>query len=341
MNFKDSIYHVACSTDNQYAQHCGIMLYSLLSNNPNHIFHIHILIENLNQIIKDELMGIIEKHGSICSFHVVNSEKLQGVKFRKKNPLSYAAYYRLLFCSIFDNSISKVLYLDCDIIVLKEVTTLWEINLNNYSLAAVRDSITLPKSELHRNQLGIPYGGDYFNSGVMLINLDYWREHNVENELLKFAKQEREVFFHDQDALNFLFKNTWLKLSPKWNYMNMAVMNDIYFPTISDKIDFIKNPCIIHYASTNNYKPWKDTCLLPMGNYYRRYKDETIWKNTPLEPINISRVIFYKNILVVHMYRLLNKSPYVIRFIVFLIRDLCDYMIKLFFSGIYAGKAPY
>lgn len=341
MESQNFIYHIACSTDDKYAQHCGIMLYSLLDNNQKHTFHIHILIECLNDDNKNNLIDIVSKYGAYCTFHVVNTQLLQGVKFRTKNPLSLAAYYRLLFTSMIDAEIEKILYLDCDIIVINDITSLWDINLTTYSLAAVRDSITLPQSELHRSQLGISYGGDYFNSGVMLINLQYWREHFVEEKLIKFAQKDRFVFFHDQDALNYLFKDSWYKLSPKWNRMNMAVLEDIYFPTNSDKLDFLLHPCIIHYASSNDYKPWKKTNLLPLGKYYKKYKNETIWKDTELEAINISYLSFYRNVIIVHLHRILNNCPFIIRFLFFLLRDILSFILSILNNKIYISKSPF
>ena len=90
------------------------------------------------------------------------------------------------------------------------------MDISNYALAACVDSS--PYRSNHRNQLGLSLTVLAFCSGVMLLNLEYWRSHNALVKLLKFSKRERvPVYLHDQDSLNFVFKNQWFVLPPKWN----------------------------------------------------------------------------------------------------------------------------
>ena len=116
-----------------------------------------------------------------------------------------AAYYRLLMTSVLPKDLDKVLYLDCDMIVLRDIHEIFNIELEHYALAAISDN--LPYSEQHRLQLHMEVGERTFSSGVMLINLSYWRENNVESGLLEYAKRHREeVYLHDLDVLNYYFK---------------------------------------------------------------------------------------------------------------------------------------
>lgn len=114
-------------------------------------------------------------------------------------------------------------------VVLGKIKPLFELDIEPYGVAAVKDVV--PCIDEHRVQLSIPYGQDYFCSALMLINLKYWREHDSEARLLEFAKRERKIFCHDQDALNYVFKNSWYQLPPKWNRFSGWLFPDRYFKT--------------------------------------------------------------------------------------------------------------
>lgn len=244
-------YHICLSTDDNYSIYCGVTICSLFENNPDSQFVIHIIINKLHEDNIAKLKSIAEKYNSKILFHKVDSSKLEGCKYREYIPLTEAAYYRLLLSSILPD-VKKALYLDCDIIVNGTIDELFKIELDNYPLAAVKDPGDV--CEERRNQLSIPYGEAYFNSGVLLINLDYWRRYNVETKLLEFAKRERRVYFHDQDALNYVFKGKWYSLSPKWNKSNYTSMEKIVFFCKEDEKAYVRDARIIHYSS--DLKPW-------------------------------------------------------------------------------------
>lgn len=207
-------------------------------------------------------------------FYEVNTGMLQGVKFRSIAPLTVAAYYRILLPTVLP-SLSKILYLDCDILVLKDISPLFDIDMTHYAVAAVEDILKL--EEEHRLQLNLSYADGYFNSGVMMVNLDYWREHDGEYRLLEFSKRKRQVFFHDQDALNHVFRKQWFQLSPQWNRLYPAIYPTMRFHSICDADDF-DNPKIVHFWGY--IKPWYNINWL-FGNKYRRlyysYLSRTEW----------------------------------------------------------------
>lgn len=324
------IYNVTCSTDDKYVQHCGIMLCSLFENNKKYKFHIHILTNGIDYTNKLELVKLVESYNSICSFYIIDESKLEGVQFRNKEPLTKAAYYRLLLGSILDQNISKVLYLDCDVIVVNEIVSLYELQLNNYALAAVQDIKGLPCSELHMIQLGLSCDGKYFNSGVMMINLDYWRKNNVEPQLIEFAKKKRIVFFHDQDVLNYLFKDHWYCISPKWNYLCTVFLNTISFNNRFEKFECLSTPHIIHYASGRDYKPWNKIYLLPKAREYRKYKKKTIWKNIPLKKVSKNKINIYTNLIDMNIFNCMYKSPFILWEIYKISRDIVKYLVCCF-----------
>lgn len=273
---ENKVFNVCLCTDDNYAVHCAVTLCSLFENNRNDNFKIHILINSLSDGNKQGLIKICNKYNAKIEFHKVNSILLEGCQYRTKRPLSEAAYYRVLLSSILPKDIKKVLYLDCDIVVTGSINDLFFIEMNNYPIAAVQEPVEI--CEEHRLQLSIPYGGSYFNSGVLLINLNYWRDNNVEPKLLEFSKRKRHVFCHDQDALNYVFKGIWYRLPPKWNKSNTATLELIDFYHILDKKEYLKDARIIHYI--DEPKPWYKVYGTRYRRLYEKYRNILEWKQS-------------------------------------------------------------
>lgn len=257
---------ITCNTDDKYAQHCSAMLCSLFENNKEHEFHVHLLTNNLSSDIRQHFVELSGKYNNLITIYDIDDSWLDGVKFRKNRPLTKAAYFRVLLSSVIDKSIEKILYLDCDMIVLGDVSELFLIELDNYALAAVEDA--MPNTYLHRNQLHMQYGEPAFCSGFMMINLKFWRDNYVEEKLLEYSKRERkEVYMHDQDSLNYVFKGQWFKLAPKWNKNAMAISIVDPKAKIFDRYEFTYEPKIIHYAGEE--KPWFNIWFPNKKNYVK------------------------------------------------------------------------
>ena len=260
-----NMYHIGCSTDDNYIHHCLVMLCSLLENNKDLNLFIHLMYENISHENELLIKQLVRRYNTPIEFHKINGDKLDGVKFREKRPLTKAAYYRLLLSSVLKD-VDRILYLDVDMVVLKSIKPLFDLNLDNYALAAVEDVI--PCSENHRMSLSISYADKYFCSALMLINLEYWRDNNCEEELLKFAKKDRIVYCHDQDVLNFLFKRKWFELSPKWNKFNMVYFPKNKFRSWMDLLEYENNPCVVHFSA---YNPLKKCLFIRYEKEYMYY----------------------------------------------------------------------
>ena len=318
--------HVCCSTDDNYAQHCGVMLCSLFENNSDAQFEVHILISSLLEENIKNLRSVVERYGKTCHFHEVDAKRLKGVKFRENRPLTEAAYYRILMASIFDSSISTVLYLDADLVVVGDITPLFKLNIDDFALAAPKDLAKL--NDERRIQLSIQHNEPYFCSGMMLINLDYWRKNKSEEKLIEFSKRERKVYNHDQDALNAVFHGHWFMLSPKWNRFYPDIYDNSFFEHKSDKIEFDKNPVIIHFS--NYFKPWNKINWIGLKwnkyrKYYYEYLDLTPWTGAKSQKLKINKpgmyifliMMSYKSIFI-YMGHLIEKMLLIFRKIIFL-----------------------
>lgn len=274
--------HIACSTDDNYAVLCGVMLCSLMENNKRNHLHLHILSNDLSEENKSKFARQSKHYGVRCSFHNVNDSLLEECKYRTKvHRLSKAAYYRILLASTLVD-VSKVIYLDCDMIVRKDLSGIYNLDVEGYGVSAVLD-YDMMKDASHFKQLDMSMEEPYFNSGFMLINLDYWRANGSEKELLKFATMPRHVYFHDQDALNYVFKHKWLRIEPKWNRYNIFNIHvENLFANKKEMHDFFSDPSVVHFPG-RYFKPWFKTWLIPYRNEWLKYKQLSEWKNMPLK----------------------------------------------------------
>ncbi len=273
--------HIACSTDDNYAPLCGVMVCSALHNNRGGQMVVHILANMLSDDNRYRFQRQCETYGAQCLFHQVDESRLEGCQYRTKvHPLSSAAYYRILLASILEE-VSRVIYLDCDMIVRSDLSQAFGMNLGGNGVAAVEDYDT-PVDMEHYRQLGLNDGDKYFNSGFMVIDLDYWRHHNTEQQLLQFAKRKRKVYFHDQDALNCVFRANWQRLSPEWNYFNVAQIRvDHLFENKEEAHRFFSSPKVVHFPG-RYFKPWLDTTCIPYRKEWLFYLEKSEWKGLPM-----------------------------------------------------------
>ena len=250
--------HVAVCIDNNFSTQCAILLTSLLTSNWDNQFTIYVITEGLSEKNKSMLVKIAKKHGALISFLKIDNTLLQNFPVREKDYISLATYYRIFFPTLLPKTLSKLLYLDSDIIVTGNIAKLWNIPLQNYALAATYD---IGNNDIRfYNRLKYDYKDGYFNAGVLLINLSYWRKHNIESKAIAYiANFPERCLWHDQDALNAVLHGSVKFISAKYNTLitffkinpeNELLERNLHTEILSD----IQHPCIIHFAG--GIKPW-------------------------------------------------------------------------------------
>jgi lipopolysaccharide biosynthesis glycosyltransferase len=115
---------------------------------------------------------------------------------------------------------SRCIYLDTDLIVCSDLKILHDLDLQGQASACVVDGgiATSEQQERLRKKLGLKNPSRYFNSGVMVIDLDAWRMRQVQARALQIAFEKYDLLDQmDQDVLNIVLEDDWLTLDPKWN----------------------------------------------------------------------------------------------------------------------------
>ena len=257
----------------------GVMACSACANNPDVDITFHIITdESVTSKDKKDLEDTI---CHFCNKHVVfydfDSQIVSSYPNYLKNGPSLATYYRLFLSVILPASLDKVLYLDGDIIIRDSLQQLWETDLSGFAIAAVPDLNSDVSDAYHRLQYDPKYG--YFNAGVMLINLHYWREHLDTTTICSFIQIYHErILFHDQDVLNYFLRKHKRPLSIRYNFLQDYLIIDNFMKYEQIVLEALKGLVIIHYASSQ--KPWHAFIQTPhplYGSFYK-YQEQTIWK---------------------------------------------------------------
>lgn len=272
---------VVCAADNNYVEHCTVMLTSLFETNPGEDFTIHLLSDGMS----DEGIASIEKavrsFGGRFHAYRIDPEVLKRCPIKTTDHLSLATYNRLLMAELLPPEVDRALYLDCDIVIDGPLRELLETPLDGYALAAVEEmGCSLPDVY---ERLGYEPRYGYFNAGVLLVNLAYWR--HIDSVKLFFdyiAANSDRIVAHDQDVLNALFHDKCLHLNCRWNaeeaFYHRSVLKRMGYDVQLRRT--LRRPAVLHY--TWKPKPWNPGCRHPFRiAYFRcleRVRGGTAWR---------------------------------------------------------------
>ncbi|MDR2463070.1 MAG: glycosyltransferase family 8 protein [Verrucomicrobiales bacterium] len=234
---------IVFSLDDYFARHAGVAAQSILSRSatPSR-FHFYFLQDNsgLSAANREKLSRIIQAHGAEGEFVAVDAALVE--PYRKLGPARFTAatWYRLLAPSACPQ-LARCLYLDCDVVAIGDVAELWDTPLPETGLAAVADCF-IEREKFKR----LPGVRRYFNSGVLLMNLQRWREQGYTERCLALAA-DRDLLadFPDQNILNMVFSDDVHFLHPRWN------------------IQTGQQPLMVTAALRDDWREWREICQSP------------------------------------------------------------------------------
>ena len=262
---KDNCVSVMLACSNEYMKYTDVLLQSIYENTNDDFFYdiviCHRGITEANQQISKDIFAA--KDNILLRFVDVtrNFEKYDNLHIDRQ--FAYETYYRLLVMDIFEEY-DRVLYLDCDMIVNADISQLFNTEMNDEYVAAVRDydfisSCVKQKEFFQENILKYIKIDDYFNyfqAGMILFNLKTMREHFTTDTFFRVA-QSRNWWFFDQDILNCMFNGHVKYVDDKWNVFSLLdkgsprehLINDVLAANFAESYKrSAKNPAIIHYA---------------------------------------------------------------------------------------------
>jgi lipopolysaccharide biosynthesis glycosyltransferase len=209
------------------------------------------------------------------------------------------AYLRLLMPRLLPADVSKVIYLDADMLVRRDLGLLWDEPLDGAAALAVPciaapylDSANqLPNfARCHKylaastpvmnfRELGLPADGHYLNSGMMVVDLDRWRREDISAQSLTVLREHAEhVLWWDQYALNVVLADRWRPLDYRWNQGVHIFVYPSWRESPLDRQTYRAmrdDPWIVHFCSPS--KPWHYFCAHPCTAEFYATLDHTAW----------------------------------------------------------------
>lgn len=275
---------VAC-TDKRNIMPTGVMMCSVCVNNAdlNILFHI-ITDTDVTEEDYNDLAAVVAPYNKASVRFYYVSEQVLGNSFPKlDNKITRTAYFRLYITDILPASINKVLYLDGDVIVRHSVKELWDMDLSDFAIAAVPD---MRESTTDRyDGLGYSKSLGYFNSGVLLINLAYWRQHQVTKQFKEFIRNRSEaILYWDQDVLNYIFREQKMTLPIKYNFQHGFLWKNPrcdWSRHGNEVKEARQDPVIVHFTGD---KPWIYSYdPNPFRSTFLKYQKMTRWKGVSID----------------------------------------------------------
>ena len=246
------------------------MLKSLFLNNIGEQFSIYLMHSSITEPELKDLNDFIEGNGG--KFTVLYIDNL----YFKNAPvlLHYTKemYYRLLAFRFLPQNIDRILYLDPDILVINPVKAFYQTDLAGFLFAAAyHDKVSI--KEINKLRL-TPYEIDaYYNSGVLLMNLELQRQCINEQEIYEFVENNKaKLIMPDQDILNALYSKQIKSLDEK--LYNYDARNYLYYKLLSNGLcdmDYIiRNTVFLHFCGKK--KPWTKGYNGKFHSLYKHYE---------------------------------------------------------------------
>ena len=276
----DHAVRIACAVNRSYLLPLAVMLRSLQAHlRPQYKCELYLLHTGIPDQSLAVIPSTIETHSILLS-----KEQMSGAPRAARFP--HEASAPLLLPDLLPPAVERVLFLDADLLVMRDVAELWETPLDGRVVGAVGDA-AVPQCAGSRGvkgwqALGLPPDAAYFNCGVLLIHLGRWRERHVTGRALRYLETTREpIDFLHQEALNAVLWDDWKSLDPCWNLLASRAGRSF---DRSGREDW-KQPGIVHFAG--RMKPWRTAIGGPFNTPYQRVLADVAPLMSP-EPANLA-----------------------------------------------------
>lgn len=278
--------NIAFCADSKYVDYLCVALNSVILSNKTEDLKFYIISADFTDSEKDIVKSILLKSPDVKAdvvFLSINAAVFS--KLPTMAHISIATYYRLLLPEILPDEVEKILYIDGDLLCLDSLASFYNQDLEGYAVSAGRDFYN--DDVTCYNRLEYPFENGYFNAGVLLINLKYWRQNQIAEKAMDFiTKHPEKCDFSDQDALNKTLngKVFWTDFRNNCIISFFYHLKDFSKSKISIKYKreieaAVNNPCIVHF--TGGCKPWHEDYRLAFRNLYHVLYKKTFGKSIP------------------------------------------------------------
>ena len=277
--------NICLACDDNYSKHAGVVIASILANAViDDELSIYILDGGISEVRKSEILSL--KSIKDCEIVFIPfDEKLidDYKKIKTLKHISYVTYYRLKLPSLLPY-IDRIIYLDCDMVVLTSLQELYQTDMCGKYIAGCKDIGTKKKFTKLKN---------YINAGMLLFDLAKMRELDIEKSFLEYANSNIEnLKYSDQDIINYASKDGICILDDKWNVQSSNFVN---------RSSYMKNPSVVHFIAKK--KPWHWASFSYHRDLYFKYLQLTPWMLNKINYFCWTKVNWFASLLAYFFYR--------------------------------------
>jgi len=280
----EKVIHIALAIDEPFVPPAGILITSILKNNPARNFFVHIFLDKISQSSIERLQKFCKLSNKIqIKIYYVNPTLFKNLYFDKN--YSVAIFYRIVAADILADELDEMIYMDSDMLCLKSMEELFQNSSKEYLLKAVADSGRWLAE--HKRNLNLSADFRYFNAGILYLNLKKWRQEKISAQLIELLRNS-DYNLPDQDTLNMIaYRNNYAieYLPKKFNH---------FFRLDGTEIPITDDVVIEHFAG--NLKPWYLWCDSEVKQLYESYQAESFWSDFKYLPKNYQECRFMGNV---------------------------------------------
>jgi UDP-glucose/galactose:(glucosyl)LPS alpha-1,2-glucosyl/galactosyltransferase len=253
--------HLLSTINRDYVVPFRVMVHSLhRSRRSTQPVTWHIFESGLRPADRGAIQTQLESAAIDIAWYRYNDQRLMGLPIWGR--MVIGMYHKMLVPEALPASISRMIYLDADLLVLDAIESLWNTDISGSIIGAVQDMVvpfvssTLGLSRYR--DLGCQAMDPYFNAGMFIVDLDAWREYQVGKKAIEYVhRYERSINLADQDALNAVLHDRWTRVADRWNIIGSVAGRAFFKPKGLDVTRLtaaLREPGIVHFAGY--LKPW-------------------------------------------------------------------------------------
>lgn len=280
--------NIMYAADDNYAEIMGVSIMSLIMHNKESELHFFLVEDKISQQNIDYLKKMITDNNADVTF--IPKPDIRGKLGVDLKTLRWSdsAYSRLFLKALFGHKqeIEKILYLDCDVLVVDSLKELWEEDITDYLGAACLECM----SNMHKRIIGAKKTDNYVNTGMLLLNVKRWIEEDIDTVVSEFIKKYKgKTEYVDQGVINGTISNSLKLVSPRYNLTALAYDFTYEEMQVYRKPEFgyskevweeaIKNPAVVHFTTSFlSVRPWFKGSKHPYAAEWKKIHGQTPWK---------------------------------------------------------------
>lgn len=276
--------------NDSYAMIAGVSIYSLLEHNLDvDEINIFLVTDDVLENSRKKLQSIVDAYNrKIYFIPKPDMKELIGCEVETHWWIDNV-FSRVFLGEVLNEYafVHRLIYIDCDTLIVGSIKDLWELDLCGNIGAGVCEAM----GNLHKRAVGLSRKDYYFNAGMFLVDVDRWRLENKDNAAKKFIKDVKgKLEYADESVLNGILAKELLRLLPKYNLTSLSfyytakelrLYRKSYINyTEEERVESLKDARIIHFTSTYlDVRPWSGgECRHPYAHKWHEYKEKTPWK---------------------------------------------------------------